>query len=223
MLGEGIDGRDDIHLLPLRSLPDGGDNRIPPEVCVRFVVADCCGVLLWGLCSYFRARNRSLYYAEHYKHRRTFPREMTKPKLVALSGENQPHHRQEGTDKAVDPGFIDVAAAQEGAPRREEKPGVPEEEGDNWRIGERGKATSELDSPTPTGSGLAAVSYRCGSVRCAYSPLRVNIVVLDEECLQSCVENNLRREKPERSQRPRHDSSEATPITRREHSSFICY
>ncbi|CAM9124748.1 unnamed protein product [Ectocarpus sp. 8 AP-2014] len=79
VLGEEIDGRDDIHLLPLRSPPDGGDNRNPPE---------------------------------------------------------------------------------EGAHRRDDKPGVPDEERENGRIGQRGKATSEPDSPTPTGSGLAAMSYR---------------------------------------------------------------
>ncbi|CAM9350698.1 unnamed protein product [Ectocarpus sp. 12 AP-2014] len=79
VLGEEIDGRDDIHLLPLRSPPDGGDNRVSPE---------------------------------------------------------------------------------EGAHQRDDKPGVPEEEGENGRIGQRGKASSELDSQTPTSSGLAAMSYR---------------------------------------------------------------
>ncbi|CAM9281392.1 unnamed protein product [Ectocarpus sp. 13 AM-2016] len=79
VLGEEIDGRDDIHLLPLRSPPDGGDNRIFPE---------------------------------------------------------------------------------EGAHQRDGKPSVPEEEGENRRIEQRGKATSKLDSQTPIGSGLAAMSHR---------------------------------------------------------------
>lgn len=211
VLGEKIDGRDDIHLLPLRSPRDGADNRDPPEVCVQLVVAVCCSLLLWVLFSYSQARRQSLYYAQYYKRRRTFPWEMTKPKLVALSGENQPHHRQEDTFKSADPVFIVTAAAQEGALRHDDKRGVPDEEEDNERNEQRGKAARKLDSPTPTGSGLAAMSYRCDMAQFLF--ICVSTSLCYEQCLQSWVENetlrkNLKNAKSETRQEGSHANHE---------------